>query len=147
MAHDPPGLRSATARTVALLFLALAFAGFTALGIWQVDRLRWKHALIAQVDSRIHAAAVPAPGPVQWAGITAESDGYRRVFVGGRYLQHQDTRVQALTALGAGWWVLSPLRTDSGDIVLVNRGFVPTDGAASPPPAGDVRIEGLLRPG
>ena len=137
--------RSATARTVALLFVALAFAGFVALGLWQVQRLHWKHALVARVESRIHAAAVPAPTRDRWPAITAEADEYRHVFVQGRFLQGRDTRVQALTELGAGAWLLSPLRTASGDIVLVNRGFVPDDGAAVPPPTGTVRIEGLLR--
>lgn len=143
--RDDAAPRSATVRTVALLFLGLLFAGFTALGFWQVQRLHWKHALIARVDSRIHAAAVAPPARDSWPRVSAESDEYRRVFVQGRYLPGHDTRVQALTELGPGWWILSPLRTDAGDIVLVNRGFVPDDGIASPPPAGAVRIEGLLR--
>lgn len=145
--RDDATPRSATARTVALLFVALAFAGFTALGLWQVQRLHWKHALIARVDSRIHAAAVPAPARAHWPAVTAESGEYRRVFAQGRFLQGRDTRVQALTELGAGFWILSPLRTSAGDIVLVNRGFVPDDesDAIAAPPSGEVRIEGLLR--
>ena len=143
--RDDAAPRSATVRTVALLFLALVFAGFCALGVWQVQRLHWKHALIARVDSRIHATAVAVPKRADWPGVTADSAEYRRVFVQGDYLPGHDTRVQALKELGAGWWLLSPLRTDAGDIVLVNRGFVPDDGIASPPPAGAVRIEGLLR--
>ena len=131
--------------SIALLFLALAFAGFCALGVWQVQRLHWKHELIARVDSRIHARPVPAPARSEWPDITADSAEYRRVAVLGRYLADHDTRVQALTELGAGWWLLSPLRTGVGDIVLVNRGFVPDDGIASSPPAGAVRVEGLLR--
>ena len=144
-ARDDATPRSATVRAVALLFVALAFAGFVALGLWQVQRLHWKHALIARVDSRIHAAAVPAPARPHWPAVTAESDEYRRVFVQGRFLHGRDTRVQALTELGAGFWILTPLRTDAGDIVLVNRGFMPVDGATSPPAADAVRIEGLLR--
>ncbi len=138
---------SATAKTVALLFVALAFAGFVALGLWQVQRLHWKHALVARVDSRIHAAAVPAPARARWPAVTAESDEYRRVFAQGRFLHGRDTRVQALTELGAGFWILTPLRTTTGDIVLVNRGFAPDDGldAIAAPPYGDIRIEGLLR--
>src|SRR5690606_3630426 len=52
---------------------------------------------------------------------------------------------QALTELGAGDWVLTPLRTTSGETVLVNRGFVPQGTDAAPPPAGAVRVTGLLR--
>ena len=144
-AGDSAAPRGAMARAVALLALALAFAGFCGLGIWQVQRLHWKHALVARVDGRIHAAAVAPPARDRWAAVTAESDEYRRVSVRGRYLQGHDTRVQALTELGAGWWLLSPLRMDGGDVVLVNRGFVPDDAIGSPPPAGEVRVAGLLR--
>ena len=142
--HPP---RSRFARNAFLALLALLFAGFAALGSWQVQRLQWKHALVARVDSRIHAAAVAAPPRAEWAGVDAASAEYRRVFVEGSYLPGLDARVDALTDLGAGDWVLSPLRTDAGGIVLVNRGFVPRDAAGhvAPAPAGRVRVEGLLR--
>ena len=142
--QDIEAPRSATAKTVALLFVALAFAGFVALGLWQLQRLHWKHALIARVESRVHAAAVPAPARADWPALTAESAEYRRVSIDGTFLPGRDTRVQALTGLGAGFWILTPLQTADG-IVLVNRGFVPDDGAAAPPPAGTLRVEGLLR--
>ena len=142
--HPP---RSRFARNAFLALLALLFAGFAALGSWQVQRLQWKHALVARVDSRIHAAAVAAPPRAEWAGVDAASAEYRRVFVEGSYLPGLDTRVDALTELGPGHWILSPLRTQGGDLVLVNRGFVPADtrDRAAPVPAGPVRVEGLLR--
>lgn len=134
------------ARTVAFgVALALAFAGFVSLGVWQVQRMHWKHALIARVEARIDAAPVAPPARDAWTAITAASDEYRRVALNGRFLPVPETRTQAVTALGAGHWVLAPLRTDAGDIVLVNRGFVPTGEDAAPPPTGPVRIEGLLR--
>jgi surfeit locus 1 family protein len=44
-----------------LLVLAL---GFAALGIWQIERLAWKEALIADVTRALHAAPVtPAALP------------------------------------------------------------------------------------
>ncbi len=53
---------------LALVVLATAlFSGFllfAALGAWQVQRLHWKHDLIARVDARIHAAPAPAPGAI-----------------------------------------------------------------------------------
>ena len=133
-------------RTVFLIALALAFCGFAALGIWQVERLQWKHALIARVDARIHAAPSPLPARAEWPTASASRDEYRRVAVTGSYLRGRDTRVQAVTERGAGWWLLTPLREDDGDVVLVNRGFVPPDwkGDAAPP-AGPVRVTGLLR--
>jgi surfeit locus 1 family protein len=35
--------------------------------------------------------------------------------------------VQAVSELGAGYWLLTPLCTSDGYIVLVNRGFVPLE--------------------
>ncbi len=125
--------------------LLVAFVGFIALGVWQWQRMGWKEALIARVEARVHANPVPPPPRSRWAAITAQSDEYRRVRLSGRFLPVPETRTQAVTALGAGWWVIAPLRMDNGDIVLVNRGFVPTDGEAAPTPAGAVEIEGLLR--
>jgi len=130
-----------------LALLAVLFAGFSALGVWQVKRLQWKHDLIARVDSRIHADPVAAPPRAQWPQVDAAGAEYRRVFAQGEFLPDRDTRVDALTELGPGAWILSPLRTDAGDIVLVNRGFVAADAreSAAPVPAGPVRVEGLLR--
>ena len=40
----------------------------------------------------------------------------------------RETLVEALTERGAGYWVLTPLRTGDG-MILVNRGFVPAERA------------------
>ncbi|MGG6461530.1 SURF1 family protein [Solilutibacter silvestris] len=133
-------------RTVFLVALALAFCGFTALGVWQVQRLHWKHALIARVDARIHAEPVALPARKDWPQASAARDEYRHVVVTGEYLRNADTRVQAVTERGPGGWLLTPLRDDGGDAVLVNRGFVPSDWKGDvAPPAGHVRVIGLLR--
>lgn len=122
------------------LVAAFAVASFTTLGVWQVHRLAWKRDLIAQVDARIHAAPVPAP-----RGADAD-DAYRRVIATGRFRHDATTLVQASTALGAGYWVITPLVTDAGFTLLVNRGFVSPDAKRKyARPTGDVRIVGLLR--
>lgn len=105
----------------------MLFAAFVALGVWQVQRLAWKTELIAQVDARVHAEAVPAPGPEAWPAVSRERDQYRRVVVRGVFLHDRETRVQAVTDLGGGFWVVTPMRTERGFTVLVNRGFVPPE--------------------
>ncbi len=77
--------RSPFALGVLFGLTALVFAGFVALGVWQVHRRTWKLALIDQVTHRIHAAPVAAPGLVAWPAITAERDAYRHVAARGRY--------------------------------------------------------------
>jgi len=105
----------------------ILFSGFVALGTWQVYRRSWKLDLIARVEQRVHAPAVPAPGPSQWADVTAANSEYRHVRASGVFLNDAETLVQATTELGAGYWVLTPLRLADGAIVLVNRGFVPPE--------------------
>ncbi|MDR0182094.1 SURF1 family protein [Lysobacter arvi] len=135
--------------------LAVAFTGFVALGVWQLQRMAWKRDLIARVDARVHAAPVPAPARARWPSVSEASDAYRHVSVAGRFATDKESRTQAVTALGAGYWSMVPLRTDAGDYVLINRGFVPVVGkstmetketrAATPPPDGRVVVTGLLR--
>jgi surfeit locus 1 family protein len=126
----------------AALCLLLA-AGFAALGVWQVERRAWKRDLLARVEGRIHAA--PRALPRIWSDDLA----YTPVRTRGVFLHDRETPVQAVTELGPGYWVMTPLRT--GDrIVLVNRGFVPQerrDPATRRPGqvAGTVTVTGLMR--
>jgi surfeit locus 1 family protein len=126
------------------LCVLLAFA-FAALGVWQVERRAWKLDLIARVTARSTAAPAPLPPRAAWR----EDQSYRRVRVTGTLLNDRETLVQAVTDYGPGWWVMTPLRTDTTTL-LVNRGFVPNErrdpktrqAARSNDP---VTITGLLR--
>jgi surfeit locus 1 family protein len=147
-AGRPP--RSAAARAALAVCAALAFAGFFALGTWQVERRAWKLDLIARVEQRVHAPAANAPGPERWAQVNAAADEYRRVRIAGIFLHDKETLVQASTRLGAGFWVLTPLRAADGSIVLVNRGFVPPEAQGrsartATEPQGETTVTGLLR--
>ncbi len=126
----------------------LALAALLALGVWQVERRAWKLDLIARVDARVHAPAVPAPGPAAWPELTRAKDEYRRITAAGAFLPGPDTLVQATTALGPGFWVLAPFRTEDGFVLLVNRGFVPgdrRDPGSRDPGTAQRRVSGLLR--
>jgi surfeit locus 1 family protein len=136
---------------------AFFYCAFASLGAWQVKRLQWKQDLIARVDARVHADPVPLPRAADWPRITAGTHEYLRVKVRGTFLYDYTTRVQTTTALGIGFWLMTPLCTDDG-IVFVNRGFVPMQSGdlklPAPPKAGSnpcaaggapVEIAGLLR--
>jgi len=144
--HEPRAPRSAAALAAVLVCAALACAAFVALGVWQVHRLAWKEALIAHVDQELRAAPTPPPSAAQWAALRREADEYRRVRAQGRFDYHREVLVRASTALGAGYWVLTPMRLDDGTWLLVNRGFVPPEMRDHVPHAADVQpIFGLLR--
>lgn len=138
----PTGSRSRAARLVLFTLGLLLMAGFVALGAWQLQRRGWKLDLIARVEARLAAPPAPAPGPALWSAVDARRYEYARIRVSGRFRHDRETRVQAVTALGAGWWVMTPLVTDGGWTVLVNRGFTPD---AARPAAGSATVTGLLR--
>jgi surfeit locus 1 family protein len=131
-------------------FAAAGVAALTALGVWQLERRIWKLDLIARVDRRIHAPVVSAPAPAAWPAINAADDAYRRIGARGHFLHDKEVLVQAVTEFGPGFWLMTPLVTDTGFTVLVNRGFVPPD-RRDPMTrmdgqiAGETTVNGLLR--
>ena len=130
-----------------LLLGAGLLAGFMALGIWQVERLAWKRELIARVDARVSAPAMPWEMAAALPPAEAE---YRHVSLTGHFDHDRETLVKAVTELGGGFWVLTPLTTPEGEVVLINRGFVPAErrDPASRPEGqvgGEVSLQGLMR--
>lgn len=123
---------------------------FTALGVWQLERLQWKRALIERVGRHVNADPVPAPGRVEWPAMSRDRYEYLRVSVTGTFANDQETLVQAVTEQGPGYWLLTPLRSESGFTVLVNRGFVPLEGSGRDGRRkgeidGTTTVTGLLR--
>jgi surfeit locus 1 family protein len=133
-----------------MTLLAAAFVGLILLGNWQVRRYHLKLEIARDIATRVHAPPVEAPGPAQWPRIAAGDLQYLHVKLHGRFTGSQ-TLVHGSSSQGYGYWVMAPLRTDRGFIVLVNRGYVspePSGEPASPqiaPPAGEVTLTGLLR--
>jgi surfeit locus 1 family protein len=127
------------------------FSAFAALGTWQVQRHFWKRELIARVEARVHAAPVPLPSADAWPQVQATRHEYLAVAVEGRWMPAHTVLVQAVTAQGGGYWVMTPLQLADGAQVLVNRGFIPQALGArwhgEDPVRGDepVLVRGLLR--
>ncbi|WP_266159650.1 SURF1 family protein [Dyella silvatica] len=116
-ADEVRGPRGPFALTCLAILALVVFAGFMALGTWQVQRRAWKLDLIARVEQRVHALASAAPGPDQWPQITA-SDEYRHVRLSGVFLYDRQTLVWASTALGSGYWVMTPLRMSETHVFM-----------------------------
>lgn len=84
--------------------------------------------------------------------MSAASHEYLPVTAQGQWLPEKTVLAQALTELGSGFWVMTPLQLTDGTQVLVNRGFVPQEQRAqwlaTPLPASaptTATIQGLLR--
>lgn len=124
-----------------LVLCAALIVVFLLLGNWQMRRLAWKQDLIAAVETR--AYGVPVTPPVTF---DPEQHTYLRVALQGSYTDDAPVLVKAVTELGPGYWVMSPMQGSAG-IVWVNRGFVPP-GQKNPAlwSAAPETISGLLRP-
>jgi surfeit locus 1 family protein len=130
--------------TVAML---AGLAVLLALGTWQVQRLHWKAALIAEREAQLTAPAEPLPtGAEDWR----EWD-FRRVSVAGEFRHDLEQLFGAYGVAGqVGHHVLTPLIRPDGTAVLVDRGWVPADRAH--PAArregqvpGEVEVMGIAR--
>ena len=65
---------------LALVLGGLAFIILIGLGSWQVERLRWKEALLATIDQRVHSEPVSVAQLVKLLC----RDGRRRLLAGHR---------------------------------------------------------------
>ena len=106
---------------------ALAVAAFSVLvglGIWQLQRLAWKQGLIARIEARSRAAPVTLRQVLaQWED--SRDVDYLRVRLEGRFQHASEHHYFTVIKGTPGWRVITPLETSSGQIVMVDRGFVP----------------------
>ncbi|GLT08096.1 SURF1-like protein [Sulfitobacter porphyrae] len=109
------------------------------LGVWQVQRLTWKQGILAEINGRIEAPAVPLPQQPD-----PKESAYLPVEVTGSF-EGQTLRVLVSQKdQGAGYRLITALNT--GDRrVLVDRGYIPNEAAAPPLPDGPVTITGNLQ--
>ena len=108
-----------------LLTLA-ALALLIGLGVWQLKRLAWKEGLIAEIETRAKGEPItPARGDRRWPrrariqAITACSVEGRFDNAKELYLYARRPRAGRLARHRAAQ------RPDEGDVVLIDRGFVP----------------------
>ena len=134
---SPDGDRQGRRWLLPVAALLIWAAAFTALGVWQVQRLAWKQALIALVAAGL---ATPVQDAAAWHTAPPE---YAKLSATGHFEPQATTLVSASTKLGQGYWVMTPLRLADGRALWVNRGFVPK--TAAPAPMGQQIVIGLAR--
>lgn len=126
----------------------IGIAATASLGVWQIERLRWKNVLIAKIEARTNAPPVGLDEAVR--RMEGGDADYLRVRVRGAFVHEQEVRLFAVEGGAPGWFLITPLATATGPTVLVNRGFVPDkfEQPKSRPgsqPQGEVEITGLVR--
>lgn len=130
------------------VLLVVTVVAFVNLGFWQLHRLDERRASNERIAARLAAQPIALDDLLRTVGADVSALEYRRVTVDGRY--QPDTQV--LTGPRSrdgrpGPQVLTVLHRGSG-AVLVDRGWIPFNRdmvTAPPPPAGDVRVEGVVR--
>lgn len=128
-------------RSVAFaVILGLAGVGvLMSLGIWQLQRLEWKEAIIAGAEAMMADAPVPLP-----AVLDPVADRYRAVQVAGRFTGEEAHVLTSLREEGPGFLVIAPFETTTGRRILVDRGFVPEVEKTTPRPPHDAEVTGNL---
>lgn len=123
---------------VPFMFGLLGAAILVSLGVWQVQRLAWKEALLAEIDARVGGAPGALPDLVDPA-----RDKYAPVAVTGDILTPELHVLVGAKDLGAGYRVIQPFETN-GRRIMVDRGFIPLDAKVAPRAVGQVRLIGNL---
>ena len=94
------------------------------LGIWQLERLEWKMSLIALVEERQKIDVVPFS--TFYSTENFSDHNYQRVSVEGRFLnEHSFLLSPRIYNKQSGSHLVTPLRLPDGNVVAVNRGWVP----------------------
>jgi surfeit locus 1 family protein len=124
-------------------FVIVAFAVVAGLGVWQLQRLQWKEGLIAQIEARNKAAPISLEDATAMAA-QGRDPSYYRVRVSGRFDHAKERYLFALSDEGRpGWHVITPLETEDGETVLIDRGFVP-DHLKAPALRAEGEVEGVV---
>jgi surfeit locus 1 family protein len=113
------------------------------LGAWQLYRLQWKEALIAEMEARLYAP------PVSLEDAIAHPDEFLHVKAAGTFEHAGELFLLDSQGGRPGWRVVTPFKSDDGIFVLVDRGFVPDEQRApekrpGSQPQGSVEVSGYL---
>ncbi|MFD0774176.1 SURF1 family protein [Streptomonospora algeriensis] len=132
--------------------MALIVPSFAWLGFWQLDRWEDESAKVALQEANMAAAPVPAERLTAPGEDLSADEQWRRVTVTGHYTPEHELLVRNRDgSRGVGLHVLTPLVTEGGTALLVNRGWIEQPPTAKtrpdvpPPPDGQVAVTGRLR--
>ncbi|MFF7633096.1 SURF1 family protein [Kitasatospora sp. NPDC008050] len=145
-----------TRRWVALTLVFFAIIpAMVLLGRWQYHRYEQTNRQNAVTSTAMKAPPVAMDVISHPGGTVPTAETYHPVTATGHYDTAGEFVVRQRTdAAGdtVGYYLITPLVTGSGDLVLVNRGWVASPGDATsypavpPAPSGELTVTGRLRP-
>ena len=92
------------------------------LGIWQVQRLTWKEGLIAELDNRLKAEPISLQQAMEKKAAGQDLE-YVKVKLTGQIDGKVLRKVSSING-EPGWEILSPFKTDDGQLVLIDLGAI-----------------------
>ncbi len=125
------------------------------LGFWQLHRHERRVALNQAIAGSLAERPVPVESLTSPGAKVDEDDRYRRVTAQGRFDTDGEVVVRRRTNANdeVGYHVLTPFVLDDGKVLLVNRGWIPSDGPSQTefpeipaPPKGELTVTGRLMP-
>ena len=122
--------------------ILLGFVGvllLSCLGIWQIQRLYWKTAILKNIEQKIVAKPIELP-----INLVPEKDQYRAVVVSGVTQSKEIHVLTSLKTIGPGFLVINPMILPNGRIIMVDKGFIPEDQKNLSRKHGQVKIVGNL---
>ena len=137
--HDGPLARMLTRILFPLLFGLIGVAILVSLGVWQLQRLTWKEAILEVIDARITAAPVALP-----MTFDPSEDRFLPVKTSGKMSNEEIHVLVSQKQIGAGYRVISAFETETGRRILVDRGFIKVDQKQADRPTGAVTLIGNL---
>lgn len=111
------------------IFVIFTIAFFAYLGVWQVERLRWKESLLWQVEKYEDS------DPVEFSIIKHDPVNhlFKKVYIFGKFLHEHEILLSAKYFDSSrdkkqlGYHVVTPFLTTEGVVILINRGWIPED--------------------
>ncbi|MEM7650744.1 MAG: SURF1 family protein [Pseudomonadota bacterium] len=124
----------------ATFFTALGVCILCALGSWQLQRLEWKEDLLAKI-----AAKEESFRQFSIANLSPENE-FTKGEISGTLLFDKQIQLQPRTLDGTpGVHIITPLKLNSGETILVNRGWAPLGYEEQETRSKTVKLAGMIR--
>lgn len=129
--------------TIAMILALSLLAG---LGTWQLQRKAWKEALLRDIAQRSDQPPIDVTTTI----LASPLPIFSHVRVTGRFRHDKERFWFSGGRLGSGFQVFTPLEVAPGQVVWVNRGYIPAhlrepSTRQASQIAGDATIVGLIR--
>ncbi len=124
---------------ITFIFLIGGFYTLVSLGFWQLDRLTWKNDILEKIETQENI------DPMSVELDLSDDTEFQRGYIEGRFMNEPSIHIVPRTFQGkVGYHVLSPFKIKSGQVILVNHGWV-EDGSGEDTLLTPRKIAGYLQ--